>query len=864
VKRRSSTTAIRLLACGSSNSLLAAILGSLLILCSPAGAWGYTPRPGSPLADDEHPRLFVNAATLPDVVSKCTGPMAEIYAVLKGKADYVAGQTGTPDPGTWWRYVESNVPTLCFVGMIERELGHDPSPYFSRAIDYLEAIYGQSAGLPGGHSGYPFEAGILAFAVAYDWMYPDLTPAQRQRYAAELLRYYDQAWATRGTGEMSDRPFNNRYNLTLGALTYGAAAVYGAGIDPAKEQAFLDWAVASLGYIRSAINTSGAGGGGWHEGWAYALHEAMFASARIMAAWESASGESVFADSALSGWGLWSVYLTRPMDGRRAHLDEWNLSRDDGKWVHPDYPYKGNREFYALLGARYADGFAQWIADQSTSVSDWIPSDYNHAAVWDLLFTDTSVAATAPSNALPLSRHFVGQGTLVMRSGFESPDDTFAVFRARDWYAGHQHRDVNSFIIHKGADLAIETGIYSGWSTDHRRHYFQSSLAHNTVLVYDPTDCVADINDGGQIPKGNRDHRYITPVPGAFYDIADMVVEITDTYDYAQGDGTRAYDPGNVTNFERTFIRFKPQDWFVVFDRVSSTDASLQKKWLLHMVQEPQVSEPGQILSVEVPGHIMTVRGNRIAFENRGWAMDVQIVLPAGAIVRKAGGPGYRYWVDDNGYNGPQGGANWPPPTSSYGGHTPEELGVGGWRVEVMPPTAAIDDLFLNVLQVGAAGFAVAPATLIDAGPAGPIGVIIEGASDRRAAVFSRSGQALSEGRFEIPSGSAAEVLLCDLEPSRLYWLQLGTEPLTSFTSSEAGTHLFVCPGGSTVVLLSSLPGDVDSDDDVDVFDVIALIQAFGSRPGDPNWDPRCDFDGNGRVDVLDVIAVVNNFGTTA
>jgi len=65
------------------------------------------------------------------------------------------------------------------------------------------------------------------------------------------------------------------------------------------------------------------------------------------------------------------------------------------------------------------------------------------------------------------------------------------------------------------------------------------------------------------------------------------------------------------------------------------------------------------------------------------------------------------------------------------------------------------------------------------------------------------------------------------------------------------------------VALISNrVPGDTDADGDVDIFDVIAVINAFGSASGDPNWDPRCDFDGNGTVDVFDVIAVVDNFGT--
>jgi len=58
------------------------------------------------------------------------------------------------------------------------------------------------------------------------------------------------------------------------------------------------------------------------------------------------------------------------------------------------------------------------------------------------------------------------------------------------------------------------------------------------------------------------------------------------------------------------------------------------------------------------------------------------------------------------------------------------------------------------------------------------------------------------------------------------------------------------------------LPGDCDGNGVVDVFDVIIIVNAFGSTPGDPNWDPRADLDGNGVVDVFDVIEVVNNFGT--
>jgi len=57
------------------------------------------------------------------------------------------------------------------------------------------------------------------------------------------------------------------------------------------------------------------------------------------------------------------------------------------------------------------------------------------------------------------------------------------------------------------------------------------------------------------------------------------------------------------------------------------------------------------------------------------------------------------------------------------------------------------------------------------------------------------------------------------------------------------------------------LPGDVDGDGDVDVWDAMGLAYGFGSQPGDPNWDARCDFNGNGIVDIFDAITLVNHFG---
>ncbi|GBC96475.1 hypothetical protein HRbin16_02279 [bacterium HR16] len=45
------------------------------------------------------------------------------------------------------------------------------------------------------------------------------------------------------------------------------------------------------------------------------------------------------------------------------------------------------------------------------------------------------------------------------------------------------------------------------------------------------------------------------------------------------------------------------------------------------------------------------------------------------------------------------------------------------------------------------------------------------------------------------------------------------------------------------------------------LFDFGIVVNAFGSTPNDPNWDPRADLDGDNEVTLFDYGIVVRNFG---
>ncbi|UCD96472.1 MAG: hypothetical protein JSV35_08305 [Candidatus Bathyarchaeota archaeon] len=58
-----------------------------------------------------------------------------------------------------------------------------------------------------------------------------------------------------------------------------------------------------------------------------------------------------------------------------------------------------------------------------------------------------------------------------------------------------------------------------------------------------------------------------------------------------------------------------------------------------------------------------------------------------------------------------------------------------------------------------------------------------------------------------------------------------------------------------------TIPGDVDGDIDVDIFDAVVLADAYGTEDGDAKYVANCDIDGDGDIDIFDVVIAMHNYG---
>jgi hypothetical protein len=58
-----------------------------------------------------------------------------------------------------------------------------------------------------------------------------------------------------------------------------------------------------------------------------------------------------------------------------------------------------------------------------------------------------------------------------------------------------------------------------------------------------------------------------------------------------------------------------------------------------------------------------------------------------------------------------------------------------------------------------------------------------------------------------------------------------------------------------------TIPGDINGDFKVGLPDLVILAQAYGSKPGDPNWNPNADITGSGTVGLQDLVTLAQHYG---
>jgi len=505
---------------------------------------------------------------------------------------------------------------------------------------------------------------VVERSLAFDWAYSALSEQERKEFAARLMDSSEQ--------------LARRYRIPTAYHNYcrsrhmgqGFAMLAAWGDDPRAEKLcpqvekelreFLE----ILGDNCPLDDMAGRAGygGGWPEGYDYDRHGALYAI-QLLLAWRSAGlGDHITGSSYWLDKVLWLLYGTGP-DG------SFVVGYEDNDWP---FVMPHDRQMMTILEGELGSGLASWWIDTFADTLR-IP------AYWEFLFSDPEVK-NIPPERFPTSRLVPGVGLALLRSSWSS-DATFVHFHCGPWYTYHQHAAQGSFTAWRGRPLLIEPGVYDGEVTEHYVNWRIRSISHNCLLVMDsserflgPGEVPMPANDGGQIiqnwtlkPANLAEWR----AQRKMRDTGQITAFLTDaSHDFVSGEAGAAYNPEKVERWCRQMLFIKP-DWIVLSDYVVAASADLPKTLVFH-----------------TPDRITAENGVVRSIVDQGSPLVVFSLLPEGAELGVAGGPGKTFTY---------GGKDWTGP-DPYN----EQYGVA-WRLEIRAPAQKATS-FLTAICLPPAG----------------------------------------------------------------------------------------------------------------------------------------------------------------
>lgn len=621
--------------------------------------------------------------------------------------------------------------------------GHQPAPLASRDARYLTPFRGDftncsspggllplvSCWLSTGNKDFAEQAIRLALdfrhqlpnvngeygdlwelALAYDLLsiYPQLSNSDRIVIEEELQRGLVQYLALLD----EDSPSLWHGRTTLAAYAWLIAVVLDG--QDAKTRALQ---VRAQGHFLVSIRALELTEG-WPEGYNYWINTRAFPLALAASAYIRGLQNAVKAERVKQSMvrvGLWTLYATRP-DNRIEGIG------DEGPRV--DLKDESRRVIDLIAQITHRSEFVLYSSYlESLHGKESYYRDYR----WGFrLFNDPGIplAGLQPSNLsifsklLPLTALFGrdAMNQVYIRSGWKA-DDTFISFRAGQNFTHHGHYDAGHFSIFKGAPLAINSSTYGDFNSENRLYYSIRTVAKNSLLVLRPDE---KVQAGRSLPENVAEggQRITLPTGSAITSVEDFGTNlgggrhleggrllryehVPDQYSYLAADLTAAYNNtrhdkggwgGKVRKVVRELFYSYPDDRLLVHDVVESTEAGYTKKWLLHTVNRPQVSSLRTLVG-SVDNGILESASDMAQVNNGKGYLQVQRLLPAGAVMRLVGGTDYRYYVEADGDDSDLDGRNF-----AAGAASEKWFDIGNWRIEIQPSRQQQTDEFLVAL----------------------------------------------------------------------------------------------------------------------------------------------------------------------
>ncbi|HUX94806.1 MAG TPA: heparinase II/III family protein [Bacteroidales bacterium] len=464
-----------------------------------------------------------------------------------------AGWSEQDRDGKYSRYYSNNVDNAYYLSFLYQMTGD--RKYADKAFDFADAfcdlttwtqrahefpvIYSRIMpwNVPDDQVNFNFDHyngdAARMMAAVYDWLYPALNQAQRDRIRGALL----EKVVTRVRGNYEFHWWATAYRCNWCGVCNSGIGLTGLALLTENPQ-LTDIVAESYNRINSMFNELGEDGG-WQEGggyWNYGVFTSTF-----------------FADA------------LKRMTGAKYNLFE-NERLKNNPATFPLYiSLPGNKSISfedsgggSLIGSTYL--INKLASETKNREAAWYSSEFFGIRnnIFDIIWPESDIKPAAPINP---SKHFRTIDWWVLRSDFKDPAKVLVAGKAgMNNDPHHGHFDIGHFIIYWQNDYFIEDmgnqgGYDEKYFDDARWDYPNaSSIGHNVIFV----------NNEKQIPGKMRKQPWNYEVGGKVLEFKTSV-----NRDYVLMDPSKAY-PGNELKGWRRHIIFEKPEITLILDEIKS------------------------------------------------------------------------------------------------------------------------------------------------------------------------------------------------------------------------------------------------------------------------------------------------------
>jgi hypothetical protein len=536
-----------------------------------------TPVTTPTLQIEAHPRLLFGHTDVETLREQAATTHAELWELIERYIiDEVVGTTpaATSPTDDIFRTAGDQLIALAFACMIgeDETICETARTYLLTYASWDYWDQGESRDLGLAHM-------LQGNALAYDWLYDRLSPAEREQVAATLgeqaQRMYEASSASAYNATWNNwwRKSYIQNHYWSNNSTLGMASLALLGEDPRAEQ-WLAHAITEIERVRDLM--LGIEDGTWHESISYQNY-ALLMQLPFMVNLRALEGIDLLPHSYLQNFVDWRLYnyLTN---------GDYIMAYGDFEWSYGDL--RGINVVRFVAG-EYDNPHMEWLAREMAS------SHPRYADVWgsplhvlEFFHYDASIAPQPPAD-MPLSRVFPDLEGVIWRTGWDEnalvfglktgpyggrfAADTF-VAETYPWdapcsatgcrfNAAHDHDDTNTFYLYRaGSWLAPEDVGWAKYGTTY----------HNALLI-----------DGqGQI-RVEDNQRWGDP--NAFANIDGFLEDTASTpnFDYVAADATRRYQHIAPLDDVTRHVVFVRPGYFVMLDNLAAPDAHTYE-WISH------------------------------------------------------------------------------------------------------------------------------------------------------------------------------------------------------------------------------------------------------------------------------------------